>query len=150
MRLHRCWMAFALTLAGIALPAYGQVPLEWKFKEGDRFYIETVTHLRQQMKVMGQSFDQDLEQTTVLAFMVQKQNADGSVVLKEKFESIKFKSGPGAVAVPDEKIFERCRALRSSSPSAPAARSPMWKATRSWSRSLPPTTRAPARWSSCS
>ena len=57
MRLHCCWMALALTLAGIALPAYGQVPLEWKFKQGDRFYVDTVTHLRQQMKVLGQSFE---------------------------------------------------------------------------------------------
>src|SRR5947209_8567875 len=100
------WTVWALTLIPLAGPAYGQVTLEWKFKEGDHFYVETVTHLKQQMRTMGQTFDQDLDQTSVLGFTVKKIAAD-RVLLEEKIESMKFKAAPGAVAVPDEKVVEK-------------------------------------------
>ena len=79
-------------------------------EEGDRFYVETVTHLKQQLKAMGQPFNQNLEQTSVLGFTVKK-NADTSTVLEEKIEALKFKADPGAVAVPDDKVIEKLQGL---------------------------------------
>lgn len=108
MMLPRCCLA--LLLAGCAVPAYGQVPLEWKLKEGDRFYVETVTHLKQQLKAMGQPFNQDLEHTSVLGFTVKK-HADTGTVLEEKIEAMKFKADPAAVAVPEEKFVEKLQGL---------------------------------------
>jgi hypothetical protein len=94
--------------------AQGPVPLEWKFKEGDRFYAEVVTTFKHKLTLPALSpmnpkpltISQELEQTSVLGFTVQKRNADNSYLIEEKIESWKQKA-PGAVAVPDEKFGEK-------------------------------------------
>jgi hypothetical protein len=97
--------------AGLA-SAQGPVSLEWKFKEGDKFYAEVVTTLKQKLTLPSpmnpkQLINQELEQTSAFGFTVQKKNADGTFLIEEKIESWKQKAGPGAVAVPDEKFGEK-------------------------------------------
>ena len=41
--------AVLLVLAGLALPVQAQTTLEWKFKEGDKFYAEVVTTIKQKI-----------------------------------------------------------------------------------------------------
>lgn len=92
---QRYWIGVVL-LVGMAVPAHAQVTLEWKFKEGDTFYVEGISDTKQTIKVAGQAMPQDMEQTIVESFKVVK--VDGSkVILERKIESVKMKSaGPGA------------------------------------------------------
>ena len=48
-------MAAVVLLTAVAAPAFGQeVQLQWKFKEGDKFYVEDVTAMKQSVAVVGQ------------------------------------------------------------------------------------------------
>src|SRR5262249_13146087 len=90
-----------------AVPAHGQAPLAWKFKKDDVIRLEVVSNFKQSMKWMDNKVPkeakQDIEYTQVLAFKVLETKEDGSVVLEEKLESIKFKNQGGTV-MPDDKI----------------------------------------------
>jgi hypothetical protein len=88
-----CW-AVALVLGGLAAPAYGQTKLEWKFKEGDKFYIENATKLKQTITVMGREMKQDTDNTTVTRFEVKKRTSD-QIVLEEKIVAVKVKNTGG-------------------------------------------------------
>lgn len=82
-------VAVVLVLGGLVAPAQAQVNLQWKLKEGDQFYLEEVSNAKQNMKVMGQEVKQDQTVTTIFLITVVKKNADGSMVLEQKFESMK-------------------------------------------------------------
>jgi hypothetical protein len=90
--LSRCGFGAAVVLAALAWPAQAQVQLEWKFKEGDKFYLETVSVLKQTMKTLGKELKQDLEHTTLFSFVVQKKESDNSAVLEAKIESVAVKN----------------------------------------------------------
>jgi hypothetical protein len=96
----------AVLLFAIPLPAHAQIKLAWNFKQGDRFFVEEVTTVRQTLKIMGKENRQDLDQTRVLRFTVLKANPDGSAVLEQKIESVKIKvSGEGPDA--DTKVLSQ-------------------------------------------
>jgi hypothetical protein len=104
--LRRCSAAGFLILAGLALPAHGQAPLQWKLKKGDQFYVRTVTTYRQTFKAAGKpDLKQNFEKTVVLGFTVEDQNADG-LVLKETIEDISEKRGEGE-ARPEDAVRGR-------------------------------------------
>lgn len=103
--LQRCSIGAVLALALVAVPARAQVQLEWKFKEGDKFYLETVNSFKQSMKTLGKELRQDLDLTFVFSVAVDKVNADKSAVLVEKVESVEVKNtgGPtGGIAAEDK------------------------------------------------
>jgi hypothetical protein len=86
--LQRCWIGAALALAAVAAPAHGQVQLEWKFKEGSKFYLETVSSSRQGMKFQGKELRQDTELTFLFSVAVQQVKPDKSAVLVQKLEGL--------------------------------------------------------------
>jgi hypothetical protein len=90
--LQRCWIGAALAAAVLAAPAHGQVTLEWKFKKGDKFYLESTSTLHQSMKSLGKELRQDMDITYVFAVAVQDVNADRSGVLEQTLESITVKN----------------------------------------------------------
>jgi hypothetical protein len=114
-----------------ALPAWAQpeVKLAWKFKEGDKFYLSTLSTIKQSMAVRQLpgpldkdfKFDketldkfvadkeskQDLEQSTLFSVTVQKVNPDGSAVLEQKVESVGIKALSSGATAPDEKIAQQ-------------------------------------------
>jgi hypothetical protein len=96
-----------LALALFALPAHAQVQMEWKLKEGDKFFLETVSTLKQQMRTQGKEMKQDLEMTTVFSLAVQKKNADNTAVLEQKIESLSVKNAAGQAAGTDEKFNQQ-------------------------------------------
>src|SRR5262249_42959692 len=97
-----------LLLVVPAAPA--QVKFEWKWKEGDTFFLETTTHLKQTFELLGpkkddlkqtevkQHIKQDVEQTAVLSYTVKKKNPDGGVELAEKIEGIRLKTPAGVMS----------------------------------------------------
>ncbi|OAI53058.1 hypothetical protein AYO44_16320 [Planctomycetaceae bacterium SCGC AG-212-F19] len=101
--LRHCWMVLALAI-GLVGPAQAQVKLEWKFTQGDKFYMENVTSLKQVMEIMGQKVPMDTVNTTVSSFKVLKAAPD-EVVLEQKIESVKIKAAQGAA--PQAQVAEK-------------------------------------------
>src|SRR5262249_60998621 len=102
-----CRLAWSTVLfVLIPLPAAGQVKLAWKFKQGERFFVEDVVNVRQTIKIANSENRQDLNQTRISRFTVLKVNPDGSTVLEQKIEAVKVKvSGEGPDA--DTKILQQ-------------------------------------------
>jgi len=82
-----CWQA-ALVLATLALPAGAQVKLEWKFKEGDKFYVENVSTLKQAVKTRDKMVKENVS-TTIVSRMTVKKKTRSSVLLEQKVETVK-------------------------------------------------------------
>jgi hypothetical protein len=89
----RMWLA-VLWAFGACTPGQAQTRLEWKLKEGDRFYIETVNTLKGSSKKAGQEYKSDMEIVMVDLYRVARRDAAG-VVLEKTIVSRKFKSASG-------------------------------------------------------
>ena len=75
-------------------PTWDEVKLEWKFNEGDKFYVEDVSTMKQKIEFMGKGFDQTLKTTMVTSYTVKQKTGD-SVVLVQKIEDVDVKSMGG-------------------------------------------------------
>jgi hypothetical protein len=101
------WLGAILALGAFVLPAPAQVQMEWKLKEGDKFFLETVSTLKQQMRTQGKEMKQDLEVTTVFSLAVEKKNADNTAVLEQKIEALTVKNAGNQAAGTDEKFNQQ-------------------------------------------
>jgi hypothetical protein len=79
------------------------VTLEWKFKQGDKFYLENVTSVKQSIDVAGNKIPMDSVNTTVSSFKVIKADKDGTV-LEQKIEASQVKGGK---AGPQQQVAEK-------------------------------------------
>jgi Family of unknown function (DUF6263) len=104
--LRKSCLGVLLLLGGLAVPAYGQVKLEWKFKEGDTFWVETTSKTRQTRQAMGRESKSELDQTTVWRFTVLKAAADATVI-EQVLESLDAKANAA-----DPKLAERMKGAR--------------------------------------
>jgi hypothetical protein len=93
--LRKAWYMTVLIAVASTVPLYGQTKLEWKLKEGDIFYLETVVTSKQSITSGGKTVKQDLNSTTVTGFTVKKKTAEGGYVLEQKIESVKIKTAGG-------------------------------------------------------
>jgi len=100
-----CGLAL-LALAGLGLPAGAQTTLEWKFKEGDKFYVEDVSDMKQALSVIGKDINQKTKITTVNSYTV-KQVSGKTVRLEQKTESVDVSSSGDGVGGQLEKIMEK-------------------------------------------
>jgi hypothetical protein len=92
---QRCWLGVVLLLGGTAVPAHGQVTLAWKWKPGDKVYLESTNNTKMNLKFMGTAFGHQGKTTTLDSFKVLKDGA--SVVLQRTIESMAAQGeGPGA------------------------------------------------------
>jgi hypothetical protein len=82
--------AGVLLLAAV-LPAPAQTALEWKFKEGDKFYVEAVTNTKQTVTVADKATSSESTYTMVSRFDVKKADA-GSFTLEQTVEGVQVKS----------------------------------------------------------
>jgi hypothetical protein len=80
-----------LLLLAVVLPAPAQTALEWKFKEGDKFFIEAVTDTKQTVTVADKATTSESTFTTVSRFEVKKADA-GSYGLEQTIEGVQVKS----------------------------------------------------------
>lgn len=102
MRLYG-WVVLALA-AGLSGSAQGEVKLEWKFTQGDKFYLENATNLKQTVEVMGQKIPMDSLNTTISSFKVVTVGPT-EVVLEQKIEKVNVKAGQGLD--PQAKVAEQ-------------------------------------------
>jgi hypothetical protein len=104
----RRWFEVVLVLALTALPARGQVQLEWKLKEGDTFFLQTQSKFVQVLELpgkdVGKEIKQEINQTTLLQFRIEKKDEKtGALTVRETVEGLMVKAATGANAA-DEKI----------------------------------------------
>jgi hypothetical protein len=99
----RFGLAIVVLTGTLAVPAQGQTKIEWKFKEGDIFYVENVMSLKQTMEVLGKKFPTENVNTTVSSFKVLKTDNDG-VILERKIEQSKI---TGKAAPPQAALAEQ-------------------------------------------
>src|SRR5260370_2573817 len=93
---QQSWRAAVLVIGALAVPAQAQVQLQWKLKEGDKFYLESTGTTKQTMKIMGTPIQQEFDTTTVDSYKVVKKTTD-EIVLEKRVESMKVKdTGQGA------------------------------------------------------
>jgi hypothetical protein len=83
--------AAGVMLLAAALPALAQTTLEWKFKEGEKFYVEAVTETKQTVTIAGKSTTVGATYTTVSQFEVKKAAAD-SYTLEQTLTGVQVKS----------------------------------------------------------
>lgn len=87
--LRQSGIGVAFLLAGLAGPVQGQVKLEWKFKEGDKFYVQSVLTSKQSIDLL--KTEAETTTTIVTSYAVKKVTNEGAV-LEQKVESVKLKS----------------------------------------------------------
>jgi hypothetical protein len=85
-------------LALLVLGSFAQAqeaPLEWKFNEGDKFYVEEKTKVKMTIEVLGMEVKQDINTTRQSVFTVKKKTEKG-YLLEQKFQewSSEIKGGP--------------------------------------------------------
>jgi hypothetical protein len=105
-------MHFYRGLGGIALLVLAVGGLQadtkilWRFDEGEKFWMESIISTRDVLKdKVGAQAKQDAERTTLTSFTVRRKNADGSVVLDQKLESMKV-TIQGNLPKPDAELYK--------------------------------------------
>src|SRR5262249_13207123 len=82
-------------LAVIAVAAPAQAPavhLQWTFKKGDTFYLETVSTAKQTVEVSGRKILLDLGNTLLSRYTV-LERTDAAIELEQKIENAKTQGG---------------------------------------------------------
>ena len=91
----------------VTRPTFGAGAPVWKWKEGDTFYVRTVSRIKQNFAIedarglkgkpgiadVGREVSQEYEHTTLLSYTVRKVNKDGSAELVQKLEETTIRSG---------------------------------------------------------
>jgi hypothetical protein len=97
--MFRCAALAILAFTALAGPAFAQTSLQWKFKEGDKFYLEEKIVSDTNATVLGMKNNEKQTQHRVSVFVVKSVTPDG-YVLEQRVESWKSKTvstAPGAV-----------------------------------------------------
>jgi hypothetical protein len=103
------WAAVVIVLAGAPRPAYSQVTLEWKLKEGDTFYVETVAKARNAFEVNGKRIATTETITRLVRMTVRKKTPD-AVVVQTLVEAFKV-SADAKLDADLERLSERQKGM---------------------------------------
>jgi hypothetical protein len=101
-------LALAVGLGLTSAVVRAQPPLAWKFEKGDSFRLQTVSTVKQTLRLLkegkpeGREVKQDMEYQIVMAYKVLDKTKD-QVVLENKVESMSFKNPDGAITA-DQKV----------------------------------------------
>jgi hypothetical protein len=104
--MHRTIVSAALALALLPGALAAQEKLAWKFKEGEKFYLEEKTTIKQTIKVLGNDEEKEEEQLNLVSFLVKKKTADG-VVLVQTIEKLKSETKRGKEDPNTQQILEK-------------------------------------------
>ncbi|WP_406696934.1 DUF6263 family protein [Singulisphaera sp. Ch08] len=98
--LRRTWLA-TLAIFLTAVPAaQAQVKLEYKFPEGRKSTFKTTAKTHQILSIMGMDVETEAEESVVTSSIIGKRNADGTLPMTHKIESIRTQlSLPGGINV---------------------------------------------------
>src|SRR5215467_10516032 len=105
--LRRLGIGILLLMSVAAMPARAQVALDWKLKEGDRFYLQTESTSNQVMELPGKDVGKEIKQettvTSVMQFYVEKKSPDGNFTIKQTIEGLMVKGAGASAPVNDDR-----------------------------------------------
>jgi hypothetical protein len=89
-------------------PVYGQeVKLQWKFKEGDKFWVEEITAHKQNVTILGMDQKSNTKTTTIRSIAVNKVTPD-SVEITMRIDDVKVES-EGGLGGDLDKLMEKTK-----------------------------------------
>lgn len=93
--MYPSWLSLCIVLS-ICIPVLGQsgkgVLLEWKFKEGEKFWVDTQTRVEQTEKVNAQVAANMVHMRTITSYLVRKVTENDTVELEAKIESTQYRN----------------------------------------------------------
>jgi len=103
------WVAVVLVLGGLAAPAPGQggTMMQWKFKEGQTFYVESVSTMKFKADFQGKTYEHTQKTKMVTSYKVEKVTPEGTVLV-QKIEGLEAKS-EGSFGTDLEKLTEKLK-----------------------------------------
>src|SRR5947199_7920691 len=97
---RRAFLPAVVLLAFLAQSARAQVKLEYKFLEATKSSHKTTSKVHQVLSIMGMDVETEAEESVVTSTSVGKRNADGTLPVAQKIESLKSQlSLPGGINV---------------------------------------------------
>jgi hypothetical protein len=106
--LRQALLSVAVLLAGVAAPVQAQeVKLQWKFKEGEKIYVEDVMNKKTILSVQGQPIKSEQKTTFIISYTVKKATS-ASTILVMKFEDVEVRTESGVGGAFD-KIMEKMK-----------------------------------------
>jgi len=104
--LRRACGAALLVLVGLAMPAYSQATLEWKFKEGDKFYVEEINDVKQNITIIGKDIKQNTKITIISSYAI-KSVKGSEISVEQKMETVDVKSSGDGLGGQMDKVMEK-------------------------------------------
>jgi hypothetical protein len=99
----------ACVLGGLFVDsASAQEKLAWKFKEGDRFYLEEKVSIKQTIKVLGTTEEKEEDQLNVVTFLVKSKTKD-SIILVQTIEELKTDTKKGKADPGGQQVLDKMR-----------------------------------------
>lgn len=97
---RRAWLPALLIFVSAVPVAHAQVKLEYKFPEGTKSTYKSTTKTHQILSIMGMDIETEAEESVVTSSAIGKRNADGTLPIAQKIESIRSQlSLPGGINV---------------------------------------------------
>ena len=109
--MQRSLLVAAFGLVLLASSAQAQVPLKWKFNEGEKFFAEEKSNVKQTTTVQGMVTDKHEIQTTICSFEIQKVTAE-QVVLVQTIEDFKVQLLKGNAPPGDDDVIRKLKGSR--------------------------------------
>jgi hypothetical protein len=110
MMFTRASLAGLVLVVGLAAPAHAQVTLEWKFKQGDQFFVEEKTVTDTLVKAMGMEIMEKTTVTRISRFTVKDRSPEG-VELEQQIDSWTTKK-EGGLGGDDDKLAELSKGMK--------------------------------------
>jgi hypothetical protein len=134
--MHRHFpLGVVVLLASVAAPAYGQeVKLQWKFKEGAKFYVEDVQTTKTNVSVLGMQVKEEGKTTMVTSYHIKKVGTD-SIVMVQKIEDVEHKS-QGGLGGATEKIFEKLKGATFTITMTPEGKVTNFEGYKEWAKKV--------------
>lgn len=103
---HALLGAIALWVATSAPLSAQEATLKWKFKDGDKFYVEDSMQMKQTVSVLGQMQKVEQKSTTVTSYQILKVTTE-TITVKMKIEAVDVRSDAGISQF--DKIMEKTK-----------------------------------------
>lgn len=99
-RFRSVWLSAPLLFVCLGPAAHAQVKLEHKFPEGRKSTFKTTSKTHQILSIMGMDTETEAEESVVTTSSIGKRNADGTLPVAQKIESIRTQlTLPGGINV---------------------------------------------------
>jgi hypothetical protein len=133
---RHCLLGVVVLLAGVGAPAYGQegIKLQWKFKEGSKFYVEEAQTSKLNVTVLGMQVKEEGKTTIVTSYHIKKVGTD-SIVMVQKFEEVDHKS-QGELGGATEKLYGKLKGATFTITMTPEGKVTKFEGYKEWAKKV--------------